>query len=111
MMAKTRVASRQLVSLPSLELMAAVIACRLRNYMVLEVRVTQISFYTGSMVTYYWCTSSSVGRWKTFIANRVTEIQSSSRTSECFRWLVKKMSPISVRAAFLQMSSTASQTG
>ena len=85
-MSKTRVAPRQPVSLPRLELQAAVLACRLRDYFVgqLSVPVDRVSFYTDSMVAYHWCTSASPGRWKTFVANRCEEIQRSSKPSEWF---------------------------
>ncbi|XP_003741472.2 LOW QUALITY PROTEIN: uncharacterized protein LOC100908636 [Galendromus occidentalis] len=83
-MSKTRVAPRQPLSLPRLELMAALLTVRLRNYIVdqLMVPVDRVTFYTDSMVTYYWCTASSAGRWKTFVNNRVSEIQASSTADQ-----------------------------
>ena len=85
-MSKTRVAPREKVSLPRLELMAAVLAVRLRIYVVqqLAVSVSRVAYYTDSMITYHWCTSSSTGRWKVFVANRVAEIQGVSTASEWF---------------------------
>ena len=54
-MSKTRVAPRQPLSLPRSELMAAVLAVRLREYIVrhLAVPVARTSFYTDSTVTYH----------------------------------------------------------
>ena len=86
LMSKTRVAPRQQLTLPRLELMAALLCVRLQIYVVgqLAVELDRIFFYTDSMVTYYWCTSAASGRWKQFIANRLTEIQASSLPDQWF---------------------------
>ncbi|XP_022807808.1 uncharacterized protein LOC111344814 [Stylophora pistillata] len=78
-MSKSRVAPAKAVSLPRLELLAAVVNARLLKFVVesltLTLKVEQVVCWTDSMVTLQWIRGSS-SQWKTFVANRVAEIQS-----------------------------------
>ena len=74
---KSRVAPLKKMTLPRLELMGAVIGARLANNLMttLKLEPNQIRMWTDSMITLHWIRSSAK-KWKQFVANRVTEIQS-----------------------------------
>ncbi|CAI5682672.1 unnamed protein product [Oreochromis niloticus] len=73
---KVRVAPLKKMTLPRLELMGAVIGARLANNLIISLKMeqAQIKMWTDSMITLQWICSSAQ-RWKPFVANRVTEIQ------------------------------------
>ena len=74
------------VTLPRLELLAALTAVRLKEYIIkdLDVKFNEVYLYTDSLIVYFWVTSETVGRWKVFVANRVQEIQKSTTASQWF---------------------------
>ena len=74
---KSRVAPAKTVSLPRLELLAAVVKARLLKFVAesLTLKVDRVVCWTDSMVTLQLIRGSS-SQWKTFVANRVAEIQS-----------------------------------
>ncbi|KAK0136086.1 hypothetical protein N1851_028020 [Merluccius polli] len=75
-MEKSRVAPLKRMTLPRLELMGAVIAARLGSTLMkaLQLDKTQLRLWTDSMIVLHWIRSSA-HKWKQFVANRVTEIQ------------------------------------
>ncbi|KRZ04078.1 hypothetical protein T11_4559 [Trichinella zimbabwensis] len=77
MIAKTRVTPVRHISLPRLELMAALLCARLKKYIEKEVTlpIQETFCWSDSMVVLAWIRGSSK-RWKPFVANRVEEIQS-----------------------------------
>ena len=65
------------VSVPRLELLAAVVNARLLKFAVesLTLKVDWVVCWIDSMVTLQWIRGSS-SQWKAFVANRVADIQS-----------------------------------
>jgi len=84
--AKAKLAPLKKLTLPRLELQAAVLATRVRSFIAekLGVSFSQVRLYTDSKITYFWATSENPGRWKTYVANRVREIQAHSAPQEWF---------------------------
>nr|XP_029732116.1 uncharacterized protein LOC115268204 [Aedes albopictus] len=84
MASKSRVAPLKRISLPRLELSAAVIAARLHQKVVvaLDMPISESHFWSDSTVTLEWLRSPPY-TWNTFVANRVSEIQNITQGS---RW-------------------------
>ncbi|XP_064621090.1 uncharacterized protein LOC135483946 [Lineus longissimus] len=82
-MAKTRTAPLQFVSIPRLELQAAVVAVRMDGLLrrELDLPVDESFYWTDSKITLsYVCSENR--RFKTYVANRVAEIRDSSTPSQ-----------------------------
>ncbi|XP_064638304.1 uncharacterized protein LOC135494320 [Lineus longissimus] len=82
-MAKGRTAPSVFVSVPRLELQAAVVASRVDRHIrrELDLEVDRVAFWTDSRIILQYIRNESM-RFKTYVANRVTEIRDSSRPDQ-----------------------------
>uniref|UniRef100_A0A182N2X5 Pao retrotransposon peptidase n=1 Tax=Anopheles dirus TaxID=7168 RepID=A0A182N2X5_9DIPT len=73
---KSRIAPLKPLTIPRLELCAALLGARLFNKIIhaLDVKFDECFFWSDSTITLHWL-KSPPRTWKTFIANRVAEIQ------------------------------------
>jgi hypothetical protein len=80
---KTRVAPLEKTTIPRLELLGAVLATFLADYIVNALQKPNIATYlwTDSLITLHWI-RGDIYKWKTFVRNRVETI----RKSSSIRW-------------------------
>ena len=85
-MCRSRISPKDATTLPRLELLAALIATRLKDFLLerLDIKFDSVSLYTDSMITYHWVTAASPAIYKTYVANRVAEIQQRSSVDAWF---------------------------
>jgi hypothetical protein len=83
MCSKNRLAPLKRVTLPCLELLAALLGAKLLRYFcqAMDYPITDATLWSDSMVTLGWIRGDP-NNWKTFVCNRVTEIQVSTTPSQ-----------------------------
>ncbi|XP_077560520.1 uncharacterized protein LOC144175312 [Haemaphysalis longicornis] len=82
-MAKCRVAPVKPITLARLELMGALMASRLCQFIgsSLKLHIDSIHLWTDSMITLHWIRGDAA-RWKEFVKNRVAEIQQNTDVAQ-----------------------------
>ena len=75
-MSKSRVAPLKKLTLPQLELMAAVVGARLASYLRNQLKITRTVYWSDSQIVIHWL--SSTKELKQFVKNRVIEIRKST---------------------------------
>lgn len=82
---KSRVAPLKRVTLPRLELCAALLGARLYEKIIqaLDMRFQSVTFWSDSTIALHWLRAPP-HNWKTFVANRVSEIQSITHAAKWF---------------------------
>ena len=90
---KSRVAPLKAVSIPRLELMAAVLGSRLASSVcsALEIVISEVTFWSDSMNVLWWIRGRS-RCFKPFVANRVSYIQDMSNPKQ-WRYVPTKQNP------------------
>lgn len=83
--AKSRVLPMKKISLPHVELCAAVLAAQLAKKFksVLNLNLTQEYFWSDSQIVLCWIKATS-NKWKTYVVNRVSEIQTLTNNDNWF---------------------------
>ena len=71
-MAKNRVAPLKVLTLPQLELMAALVGARLASHLLQTISTSNVTFWSDSQIVLYWLTTTKP--LKCFVRNRVEEI-------------------------------------
>lgn len=84
----------KVLSLPRLELCAALLLVRLASKLLpkLQLNIKKWCFWTDSTIVIFWISSSST-KWKTFVAHRVSEIQDKTSSTE-WRYIGTKENPV-----------------
>jgi hypothetical protein len=88
--AKTKVAPKKQLTIPRLELQAAVLGCRLAETIILEhtLEINSKTYWSDSQTVLTWIKSDNL-TFKPFVGNRISEIRDSTTISE-WQWISGK---------------------
>ena len=106
-MAKSRVAPVKTLTLPQLELMAAVIGARLYSYLQPNIQPSAVYFWSDSQIVLHWLSSNR--DLKRFVSNRVKEIQSATKTTS-WRYCPTAENPADLLTRGMQASDLSAST-
>lgn len=93
LLGKSRVAPIKVTTIPRLELLAAVLAVQLNNfiYQEVDIQIQSKFFWTDSMVVLQYIRNTTK-RFQTFVSNRISEIHAGSNVSD-WRFIPGKTNP------------------
>ena len=103
--ANSRAAPLKSLSIPRLELMAALMGARLTSkiYITLDIPISSTILWSDSMDTLHWIQGHS-RKFKTFVANRVAEIQTITEPLQ-WRYIPTKENPADILSCGMSVKS------
>ena len=109
-MRKARVTPRKFVSIPRLELTAAVLSAKCGRFLKKELQLecTHETFWTDSKVVLGYI-QNNTKRFKIFVANRIHQIHKSCRVEQ-WRYVVSKRNPADHASRGLEIADAEGQT-
>lgn len=110
LMAKARVAPIKIVTIPRLELTAAVLATRIYRVIdrEMELKFESVSFWTDSTIVLHYINNTK-SRFSTYVANRLSEIHEVTKTNQ-WRHVASRDNPADYASRGLIYSETAFDT-
>ena len=102
---KSRVAPVKSMTIPRLGLMGAVISTRLVNTILKSIVVSKVIYCTDSPNVLYWV-KNQIRNFKTFIANRIGEIQNSTNPEQ-WRHVAGELNPADLATRGIKVSELA----
>jgi hypothetical protein len=89
---KTRVAPLKSITIPRFELVAALLCAKLTKNVATLLRIDDVVLWTDNSATFHWL-QKSPSNWKTFVGNRVAQIQELFPDAKTWRYCPTELNP------------------